>query len=207
MKNNTIQRGGAIALAKTLSTGLGKILCLLLILSVFALALTQSALGAVPYITPAASYIDGSTNTVSVGGSNVLVSVVQAGYTNAFNLSTTPRAQGNTNFWPALPLFDPKITTPYQRLDILHQYSLMTSNGANQTVRYAATPDNGVHWFSNACVVIMNTNGAYASTLVVNNYIQTNKSCATAWCVQAVENPGVSAITNLSLTPVALPGF
>jgi hypothetical protein len=184
-----IKRGGAFALV--------------ILTSVFCILATFAK--AASYITPDASYIDGSTNTFNVAGTNQLVSVVPALSTNSFNLSITPRAQANTNLWPAMPLFDPRVSQPFNLLTLSHQFSMMASNGATVVFRYAGW--NGTYWVSNVVAVSYNTNSAFASGLNVNGYANTNLNGWTTLGLQTIENPGPVAMTNLQTHPSAHPGF
>lgn len=103
----------------------------------------------------ATTYINGGTNTFLVGTSNSIVSVVLAGTTNFYNLSSTPNSQANTNQWPACPVqIQDNMFNPSRWTTIMDQFQCGAANTGNLTVRFAGTL-NGTIWQTNPCPLIM----------------------------------------------------
>lgn len=102
-------------------------------------------------------YIDGSTNAVSVGGTNHNRSIVDAFFTNNYNLSTTSSAQADTNSFPAQP-----VTSPYglnnRLLTLSGDIQCSAANSGLETF-YLAVSANGTRWVSNYTSFSITCNG------------------------------------------------
>lgn len=140
MKNIlNIKRGGAIALA--------------VLSSIFYLT-ALSALAQPTYLPPQGIYIDGSTNVVSVGGSNVFVNVVTPNNTNYFNLSGINQSQADTNLWPKMGITRGRDEgSPSRLLAVESQFNCSAANAGLLTRRWALSTDAS-HWITNPCPVI-----------------------------------------------------
>lgn len=100
-------------------------------------------------------YVNGGTNTVLVGVSNSIVSVVQPLTTNYFNLSTSTANQANTNFWPACNFqIQDNMYNPSRWVTFMDQFQCGAANTGNLTVRVAGSL-NGTIWQTNPCPLIM----------------------------------------------------
>ncbi len=145
------------------------------------------------------SYIDGSSTTNSVQGTNLIVSAILAGATNTYNMP----GLSSTNLWTALPMPQSANIQPFQNLGIGFQYSCSAANNSNVTFRIAASADN-THWVSNYFVFTSTANG----TTLVAGVTNCPANAFPFFALQGIENPQLSAVvSNLVVIPVIKPGI
>lgn len=175
---------------------------------ILALALLGAAIALAP-VTPAHAqytaiqgiYIDGSTNTVAVGGSNAIVCRVMNAATNTYNLSAVLQAQSDTNAHPALPLCNRGLGSRLLALSI--QSKATASTSGLTTVRLGASVD-GASWQSNWLTFTITANG----TSVVPFATNVDTYAFPFIALQSIENTNATAvITNITITASAKPGI
>lgn len=146
-----------------------------------------------------------TTATVKIAGVTNQIGVVAGASTNVYNLATGMGTQGNTNLWPSagftLVGYPNTLYGPADTVSIATTLSLTATNATSTdiTFRYAGS-DDGVRWvtnlFSVTYTVPVNVKTA------ANPTIQTNYSAGALSYISlySIENPGVAAVTNITLT-------
>lgn len=130
-----------------------------LLLATSAFCILHSALpahAAGNYLAPQGIYIDGSTSTVTVGGTNLIVGVCLPSTTNYFNLNGANGSQADTNAWPKLGFtLGRDEGSPSRILAIQTQFACGGTSAGQETLRFAGSVD-GSHWQTNPCPLIWN---------------------------------------------------
>lgn len=172
--------------------------------------LTTLALVCAALAADAASYkevgtwIDGSTNTTTVAGTNAIVSYVPLASTNFFLLGNQAATGAGTNLYPAFHCVPANNIDPVRNVTM--QAIATGTNAGVVTFRFAASSDQ-VHWHSNYFWFAMTLNG---TGLAVGNPVYAITNCDTYSMpfldLQSIECPNGYA-TNLFLQPVIKPRF
>lgn len=140
------------------------------------------------------NYIDGSTNTVVVAGTNATVSSVSNASTNSYNLPGTVQS---TNFYPAVFILSPTSINPIRNVPIT-----ISAAGAAQAVTFAlAASADYIHWHTNWARFSI-TAGAGGAVLSTN--IDTYGFPFV--CLQAIESPS-TPVTNMVLSASGKPSW
>jgi hypothetical protein len=151
---------------------------------------------AISFIGVTGQYIDGSTNTVVIAGTNATVATVLGATTNFFNL---PNVTYNTNNWPAIGIPN------YNNLQAWHyagiQVQTTTNLGDDVTVRMAVSGDNS-HWTSNFFVFKVPKGASFAN--VATNLESYGFPFV---AMQAIENPSASNVVGLLIQASPKPGL
>ena len=141
-------------------------------------------------VLPMSTYIDGSTNTISVAGSNVTVNAIWPAATNTFNLP----GQANTNLWPAISLPPANNINPLRLICLESQFTASGAHTGNVIHRFHSSADNS-HWITNAAWMSITA----AGTAQVGQITNLDTYATPYWCLGAIENSnsGSAYITNL----------
>lgn len=115
-------------------------------------------------------YIDGSTNTITVGGTNLLRSTVNPSATNTYNLLVLMPGSGNpqpnTNQWPAQPLVS-GYGLNHRILCLSGWVQCSGNNNGQEIIRFAASANattNWIHNFSSVTVICASNTPVFWST-------------------------------------------
>lgn len=167
--------------------------------SVLMLALISAiAASAASLVSPQGEYIDGSTNTVTVAGTNAVVSYVPPQSTNFYLMPGQLVVNANTNLYPAILVENANNGQPLRNLSF--QFIATGTNAAVATVRFAVSTDLS-HWTSNYFWFTATMNGtglAYGTPVFVSTNCDTYAFPYLA--LQSIESPN-GGLTNIFLNP------
>ena len=170
--------------------------------------LTITAVAAAAWIVQAAqyvsysTYVDGSTNTVVVAGTNALVSYVGQVSTNFYQL---PNSNTSTNAFPQVSIIpNNNVTTPARLVSVL--LSAIGTNASVVTFQFASSVDSLI-WQTNFQRVALTMNG---SGTALGTPVMTNVTIDTLGLpfvnLYSVETPN-GQVTNMIIRASSKPGF
>lgn len=160
--------------------------------------------GAGSLISPQGEYIDGSTNTVTVAGTNALVSYVPPQTTNFYAMPNAVITGALTNLYPSILVNNANNANPLRNISF--QFIATGTNNAVATVRFAVSTDLS-HWTSNYFWFTATMNGtglAYGTPVFVSTNCDTYAFPYLA--LQSIESPN-GGLTNIFLNPGLKPSW
>lgn len=147
-------------------------------------------------------YIDGSTNTFTVGGTNICRSTVNPSATNTYNLLIltvgSGNTQPNTNQWPAQPLVS-AYGLNHRILCLSGQVQCSAANNGLETIRIAVSSNPSTNWITGFCTLTVTCNG----TTPVNWSTNLDTFAFPYVALQTLENTNLTVtLTNTIQQPV-----